>query len=545
MNNSTMKKLITVLLAFAFVLGIFGSAKPAAAAAAKPAKAKLTAEAGTDGKSVTLTIAKTKNAEGYKIIVKKPGKDKFVKLTTLKQDGTEKRTYTAKKLSAGEYVFKVRAYLKDGSKTVWGKYSNAVTVAAGASDSTGKSETAGKNETAAVGYITKEKTTIETEYLIFEIDPGIYVRPGLAEKADEVFRTMEKVTGRSVKDGKYYTGKITVIVSRYESNTTLAENSGPTGGGEDTVWISPADLFVESGYAFTHELGHAFFREFIGGFAGTVMDEGFTTYTEMKISDYLAEYDPNLAAVQGPSDQVRYNMAIEDYEIMYDKSVEYWIKHADEAYDFCWNGGYGLGFRLMGYLEEKFGDYTSWFENYDEIAAARAKSSGVDTVDELEEKTIANLAIRALKNTYGDSVLDDFYAWMQENENGRFEAADDYSAVNKFSDVSEYTIYPFYWWAENKTMISNGLKTIYNDLTVNIAPAEFYLREYKGEDTSNLILNVSEGTTVELYDIDGKLLDTMKNTQIPLNGVASVRLVGKGETIFSITGYHIYDYGYH
>ena len=51
--------------------------------------------------------------------------------------------------------------------------------------------------------------------------------------------------------------------------------------------------------------------------------------------------------------------------------------------------------------------------------------------------------------------------------------------------------------------------------------------------------------TIALYDIDGKLLDTVKNTQIPLNGVASVKLAGKGETIFTITGYHIYDYGYH
>ncbi|MBO4559863.1 MAG: fibronectin type III domain-containing protein [Lachnospiraceae bacterium] len=534
-----MKKLITCLLAIAFILGIFGNTRPAAAAAAKPAKAKLTAEAGSDGKSVTLSIAKTKNAEGYKIMVKKPGSDKYVKLTTLKQDGTEKRTYTAKKLAAGEYEFKVRAYTNNGSKTVWGKYSKAVSVTVGTVSA------AGSAKTIELGYITKEQTKIETEYLIFDIEPNVYIVPGLAEKADEVFRTMETVTGRSVKDGKYHTGKINVIVSRYESNNTLAENAGPTMGGDDTLWLAPSDLFIEDGYAFTHELGHTFNREFTGGFAGTVLDEGFTTYTELKIMDLLAEKDPNLGAMLGSSDKVRYNMTIDDYEVMYEKSVEYWIKHADEAYDFCWNGGYGLGFRLMGYLEEKFGDYTSWFENYDEIAAARAKSSGVDLIDELEEKTIANLAIRALKNTYGEIVLDDFYAWMQENEYGRFDTDDYYEKSNAFASVTEFTVYPFYWWAENRTKIPGAEKTEYNDLKVNIAPAEFYLREYKGEDTSNLILNVSEGTTVELYDIDGKLLDTVKNTQIPLTGVASVKLAGKGETIFTITGYHIYDYGYH
>ena len=539
MKSSMMKKLITCLLAIAFILGIFGNGRPASAAAAKPAKAKLTAEAGSDGKSVTLSIAKTKNAEGYKIMVKKPGSDKFVKLTTIKEDGTGKRTYTAKKLTAGEYVFKVRAYLKDGSKTVWGKYSKTVSVTVGTASA------AGNARTAELGYITKEQTRIETEYLIFDIEPNIYIVPGLAEKADAVFRAMEKVTGRSVKDGKYYNGKINVIVSRYESNNTKAENSGRTEGGEDTVWLAPSDLFIEDGYSFTHELGHAFNREFTGGFAGTVMDEGFAAYTELKIMDLLAEKNPNLGAMLGSSDKVRYNMTVDDYEVMYEKSVEYWIKHADEAYDFCWNGAYGLGFRLMGYLEEKFGNYTSWFENYDEIAAARAKSSGLEQIDELEEKTIANLAIRALKNTYGESVIDDFYAWMQENEYGRFDGDDYYEKSNSFAAVTEFTVYPFYWWADNKTKIPGGEKTEYSDLKVNIAPAEYYLREYKGEDTSNLILNVSEGTTVELYDIDGKLIDTVKNTQIPLAGVAAVKLVGKGETIFTITGYHIYDYGYH
>ncbi len=539
MKSIVWKRLITILLATVFVLGVFRGSEPVKAATGKPAKAKLSVAANSDGKSVVLSIAKTRNAEGYKIMIKKPGSGKFMKLTTLKKDGTEKRTYTAKNLSGGEYEFKVRAYTKSSGKTVWGKYSKTVSVSVGASAAPGA------GGTPDVGYITKEKTIIETEYLIIDIDPDIYVVPDLAEKADGIFRAMEKVTGRSVKDGRYYDGKITVYVSRYESYSTEAENAGPTGGSSDAIWIAPSDLFVESGYAFTHELGHAFNREFTGGFAGTVMDEGFTTYTEMKIADYLAETDPNLGAVQGSSLQVIYNMTIDDYEVMYENSVEYWMKHADEAYDFCWNGAYGLGFRLMGYLEERFGDYTAWFENYDEISAARVKSEGVDVVDELEDKTIANLAIRALKNTYGESALDDFYDWMRENEYGRFDTEDFGIKSNAFARVTEYSVYPFYWWAENRTKIPEGDMTEYSDLKVNIAPAEFYLREYKGEDTSTLVLNVSDGTSVERYDYEGKLIDTVQNTQIPLAGVAAVRLVGKGETIFNITGYHIYDYNYH
>ena len=539
MKNSIFKKLITILLATVFAAGLFGNALPAKAdTAAKPARAKLTVSAGADGKSVTLSIAKTKNAAGYKIMVKKPGSDKFVKLKTLKQDGTEKRTYTAKKLAAGEYVFKVRAYSKNGGKTVWGKYSKtaALTVCA---------VSYAPNAATDVGYITKAKTTIETEYLIFDIDPGIYVVPQLAAKADGIFRAMEAVTGLRVMDGKYHDYKITVHVSRYEAQDTVAENSGPTGGSNDEIWIAPSDLFVESGYAFAHELGHAFNREFTGGFAGTVMDEGFATYTEMLLAEYLAEHDPDLGAILCSPDLVKYNMMVEDYEVMYDRSVEYWMKHADEAYDFCGNGAYGLGFRLMGYLDESFGDYTSWFETYDGLYNAKISLPEYDPEEGLTDKTVANLAIRALKTTYGDTVLEGFYSWMRANEYGRFDADEYYDRCNAFGAVTVYTVYPFYYWAENKTKLPGGEMTEYSDLTVCIAPAEFYLREYKGEDTSALILNVSAGTTVELYDADGKLIDTVQSEQIPLTGVASVKLVGKGETVFNITGYHIYDYVYH
>ena len=120
------KKLMVMALVLMLIAGLFPVCS--AQAATKPAKAKVTVKANDDGKSATLTIAKTKNAQGYKIMVKKPGASKFTKLTTLKKDGTAARTYTAKKLTEGEYQFKVRAYLKNGKKTVWGKYSKVAKV---------------------------------------------------------------------------------------------------------------------------------------------------------------------------------------------------------------------------------------------------------------------------------------------------------------------------------------------------------------------------------------------------------------------------------
>ena len=155
--------IIAALLTLALTVGMFAAlgGEKAQAATKKPAKAKVTANANDDGTSVTLTIAKTKNAEGYKIMVKKPGASKFTKLTTLKKDGTAARTYTAKELEAGEYQFKVRAYRKNGSKTVWGKYSKVVKVTIGknAGDDKKDNKDAGKSgdPDKMIGYGTATK----------------------------------------------------------------------------------------------------------------------------------------------------------------------------------------------------------------------------------------------------------------------------------------------------------------------------------------------------------------------------------------------------
>ena len=56
----------------------------------------------------------------------KAGNDaKYKKIKTLKKDGSADRVYTVNNLGAGQYSFKVKAYLKDGKKTVKGKYGKA------------------------------------------------------------------------------------------------------------------------------------------------------------------------------------------------------------------------------------------------------------------------------------------------------------------------------------------------------------------------------------------------------------------------------------
>lgn len=62
------------------------------------------------GDSVTLTIKKTKNAEGYLIYAKNEGAEEFNFICKLDKNGEKKRKYTINGLSNGTYYVKVKAY---------------------------------------------------------------------------------------------------------------------------------------------------------------------------------------------------------------------------------------------------------------------------------------------------------------------------------------------------------------------------------------------------------------------------------------------------
>ncbi len=95
----------------------------------KPAKPSIKLKQNAEARSITITIAKTENASGYYIYMKGPGDTKYKKVKTLKKDGSAVRSYTIGNLEPGTYSFRVKAYLKTGSKTVKGKYSKAKKIA--------------------------------------------------------------------------------------------------------------------------------------------------------------------------------------------------------------------------------------------------------------------------------------------------------------------------------------------------------------------------------------------------------------------------------
>ena len=96
------------------------------AAEKKVGKASISAK--TKDSTVTLTIKKTENAEGYEIYVKAPGEKKYQKVETLSKDGSQERTYAYTAKKDGNHLFKVRGYRKENGKTKYGNYSKSVKV---------------------------------------------------------------------------------------------------------------------------------------------------------------------------------------------------------------------------------------------------------------------------------------------------------------------------------------------------------------------------------------------------------------------------------
>ena len=124
-----LRRAIVLLLAAAMLIGAFpeGSVR----AATKPGKPVITVETLKNGTDVKITIKETTGAKGYKIMMKAADEIIYKKVKVLKKDGTAVRTYTVKNLAAGEYSFKVKAYTKSGSKTIYGSYSKVKSVTVG------------------------------------------------------------------------------------------------------------------------------------------------------------------------------------------------------------------------------------------------------------------------------------------------------------------------------------------------------------------------------------------------------------------------------
>ena len=113
-----MKKKKWFLVITSILLMLLACTQIQAAAIKAPANIKVTA---SKKASVSIKWSKVSNASGYEIWRANSAKGNYSKIKTIKTKNTT--SYANKKLSAGHYYYKVRAYKKVSGKTITGAYS--------------------------------------------------------------------------------------------------------------------------------------------------------------------------------------------------------------------------------------------------------------------------------------------------------------------------------------------------------------------------------------------------------------------------------------
>jgi len=402
-------------------------------------------------------------------------------------------------------------------------------------------------------YITTEAVSVDTGTLVFDIGENVYVPGNLAQMGETIAATIEKVTGLDF-DGAGYAreifpdGKVHISVSRdslyveqdWYQGLKTSEVGNAYAGAWGHVVVGPGDLFITDGYAVIHELGHMMmFRQSEWSHC-RALNEGFAEYTAYLVVQELERTNPELAFRALTLSAVLANMEIWDYEKLFEHPIEYWFEN---TFEHSGNTDYAVGFRLMAYLHAVYGDYSKWITEFENRHCFKTFSAGSD-VSEVQ------LQIEVLKATYGEDVLDNFYPWLKENLE-RFVPTTGWKNLAGQHPVA-LNWYPAFNAIESVAKIQ---KLQYSDLYLNIESVRKYLREYKQQDVSDLVLVTSEPVQVELYWADGTYSTVMTNSQkaeapietmrwdddqqgyvyvttdevLSLEGVSYIKLVGEGK----------------
>ena len=352
----------------------------------------------------------------------------------------------------------------------------------------------------ATGYITKEKTYIETKYVIFEIDANIYVVGDLAAKADEVCAAVEQVTGLSFNTNITGGKKVLVYVTREgivgdEEYSTIIPNavSGQvTSSRGDScmsyMYLDPVCLFLGKSSAFLHEMSHVLRFAQSSVMFGTVLEEGFGSYVEYHTLQYLEKKGSATAYSLDSSLSVLRDIHFGEH--LYKNTMDFWLAQTADYYRPNGNDNYAIGLRLLSYLKEKQGSAFSWIK---------------------QSNTLSDSDL--IKSVYGKNVLNGFYNWVKQNDlkffvDGSTYSPDTVDAANMVG-LAPISIYPRFLQEYNETTLSY-FSFNYKDLYINIEEARRYLSLYKNRNVDNLYLSLSDSSKVYLFDKNGKALESLK-----------------------------------
>ena len=178
-----------ILMACAMVLIVcsltLGYTDAYAAPKKTPAKPKIIVKISDN--EATITINKTKNAEGYEIFVKNPDASAYEKVATVKKNGKAKRTYKLGSLQKGTYKIKVRAY--NGNK--FSKYSAVKTVEIK------------ENKSESIAYHFRNKTLLEQHFEKHGKEMGFETMEAYEKAASEVINNPKALFKTEAEDGDY------------------------------------------------------------------------------------------------------------------------------------------------------------------------------------------------------------------------------------------------------------------------------------------------------------------------------------------------------
>lgn len=381
----------------------------------------------------------------------------------------------------------------------------------------------------AGGTVTKEPTTIKTKHLELRIDANVYVPDNLVETLDILTDIMEKVSGMKFEGNPHYADGL-LLVEVQKDNSTECEY-GAAHANIDRAVIISGDLLDLS--TLIHECTHTLqYRQSAWHYCQWAM-EGITEYTVYKTKVYMQKHYPNRIDTVSTTTQSIVNMEITDYNELYSHSMEYWI---DNILEGSVNANYTIGFRLMWYLDQTYGNYTDWIYKLEE---AYPKYVNDPYGNNLPKEKI----LEAFYITYGESVFDDFYAWLKQNED-LFKEPTKHDSRPDMRTVSQFNLLPRFYYYDTiySPHIFDFFGAHYRDLYIGLDAGIQYLTEYKNKTIDTLVLEVNPGVTVRLFNAKGELMRTEEGDfgkYIDLTGVSFIQLAGEGlVTRFNISGYH-------
>ena len=329
---------------------------------------------------------------------------------------------------------------------------------------------------------------IKTEHFTVNISSKTYIPPYFEENLEKLYFAIQKVSRLNFKNSLFNERghiNIDVLPATNESSGNECGNSH-TRAFEKKIILGKADLLMGNTYILANHLSSLIQSSQSFWVFPTAISGGFAQYNCFKLIEYLQKTDISLAKTLTKSSKMLSDDVVWLPEFIYNQSVEYWIENGTGDYE-KFNGSFGVGLEFMHYLDDVYGDYTSWIVEYE-------KANPSDSTTDIIQNVGFEETFELFKSVYGDDVFDNFYPYLKENA-FFIQIEDIIRNKHDLTELDKTYLYPFFYYSGNYIKIENFS---YNNLIVDLTETKKYLSEYKNRNASNLVLKLSEPVSLTL-----------------------------------------------